>query len=183
MTMVRAIDVAEYLRSRGVFNSWHLQKLAYYCQAWSLAWEGAPLFEEDFEAWRDGPVCPAIRTGGLADPRRLNPAQRTLVESVVGFYGNRPTDWLIELTHREQPWVVARAGAPDGAHGSNTIQKNLMATYYGRLGLAKYQLTPEFMTALEILVDTQPDDHVVDGSDFVNWLESGVRSNWAPSTN
>ena len=29
-------------------------------QAWSLAWDDAPLFEEDFEAWVGGPVCPQL---------------------------------------------------------------------------------------------------------------------------
>ena len=34
-----------------------LQKLCYYAQAWSLAWDGVPLFNEDFQAWANGPVC------------------------------------------------------------------------------------------------------------------------------
>ena len=34
-----------------------LQKLAFYSQAESLARRGHPLFDEDFQAWRGGPVC------------------------------------------------------------------------------------------------------------------------------
>ena len=34
-----------------------LQKLAFYSQAESLACRGLPLFDEDFQAWRGGPVC------------------------------------------------------------------------------------------------------------------------------
>jgi uncharacterized phage-associated protein len=34
-----------------------LQKLLYYCQGWHLAWDGEPLFGEEFEAWLSGPVC------------------------------------------------------------------------------------------------------------------------------
>ena len=37
-----------------------LQKLVYYCQAWSLAWDDKPLFDEDFEAWANHPVCPEL---------------------------------------------------------------------------------------------------------------------------
>jgi len=34
-----------------------LQKLCYYSQAWGLVWNNQiPLFEQDFQAWRDGPV-------------------------------------------------------------------------------------------------------------------------------
>lgn len=37
-----------------------LEKLTYYCQAWSLAWDDVPLFDEEFEAWANGPVCPQL---------------------------------------------------------------------------------------------------------------------------
>ena len=37
-----------------------LQKLLYYAQAWHLAFFGAPLFDEDFEAWVHGPVVPRV---------------------------------------------------------------------------------------------------------------------------
>ena len=32
-------------------TSWKLQKLVYYCQAWSLVWDEEPLFEARIEAW------------------------------------------------------------------------------------------------------------------------------------
>ena len=38
-------------------STWKLQKLCYYAQAWSLAWTEKSLFDEDFEAWANGPVC------------------------------------------------------------------------------------------------------------------------------
>ena len=37
-----------------------LEKLVYYSQAWSLAWDGEPLFNDDFQAWANGPVCPTL---------------------------------------------------------------------------------------------------------------------------
>ena len=33
-----------------------LQRLCYYAQAWSLVWDGAPLYAESVRAWRDGPA-------------------------------------------------------------------------------------------------------------------------------
>lgn len=39
-------------------NFWEWEKE--YCQAWSLVWDDTPLFEEDFQAWTNGPVCPGI---------------------------------------------------------------------------------------------------------------------------
>jgi uncharacterized phage-associated protein len=37
-----------------------LQKLLYYCQAWSLVFTGQALFAERIEAWVHGPVVPSI---------------------------------------------------------------------------------------------------------------------------
>ena len=54
---VRAIDVAVYiLNSLGSCTSMKLHKLLYYCQAWSLVWDEAPLFSDRIEAWANGPV-------------------------------------------------------------------------------------------------------------------------------
>ena len=51
-------DIAKYiLHQRGQMSTMKLQKLCYYAQAWSLVWDDTPLFDEDFSAWRNGPVC------------------------------------------------------------------------------------------------------------------------------
>ncbi len=55
------LNVAAYiLQKSGAMTTWKLQKLCYYSQAWSLAWTGEPLFNEDFEAWDNGLVCPIL---------------------------------------------------------------------------------------------------------------------------
>lgn len=38
-------------------STMRLQKLCYYSQAWSLVWDGSPLFREDFQARANGSVC------------------------------------------------------------------------------------------------------------------------------
>lgn len=59
--MATVFDVAEYiLQKLGEVTTMKLQKLVYYCQAWSLVWDEQPLFEDDFQAWANGPVCPAL---------------------------------------------------------------------------------------------------------------------------
>ena len=56
--MASVFDVAKYvLEHTGQITTMKLQKLVYYCQAWSLAWDGKPLFPEEFRAWANGPVC------------------------------------------------------------------------------------------------------------------------------
>ena len=51
-----AHDVAAFiLREYGrPMSTMKLQKLGYYAQAWHLAWEGVPLFDDNIEAWANG---------------------------------------------------------------------------------------------------------------------------------
>ena len=59
--MSNIFDVAKYiLEQRGRMSTMKLQKLCYYAQAWSLVWDDEPLFDEDFEAWANDPVCPKL---------------------------------------------------------------------------------------------------------------------------
>lgn len=56
--MANVFDVAKYILEKlGTLSTMKLQKLCYYCQAWSLVWDDTPLFDEKFEAWANGPVC------------------------------------------------------------------------------------------------------------------------------
>ena len=53
--MTNIIRVANYILQKvGSTTTMKLEKLVYYCQAWSLAWDDKPLFDEDFEAWANG---------------------------------------------------------------------------------------------------------------------------------
>ena len=55
--MATVVDVAAYILKRcGAMTTMKLQKLAFYSQAESLARRGHPLFDEDFQAWRGGPL-------------------------------------------------------------------------------------------------------------------------------
>ena len=59
--MVSVFDVAKYiLEKQGRMSTWKLQKLCYYSQAWHFTWTERRLIEEDFQAWRNGPVCPEL---------------------------------------------------------------------------------------------------------------------------
>ena len=58
MSEPNVLNVARYVVEKlGSMTTMKLQKLTYYCQAWSLAWDDLPLFQDDFQAWANGPVC------------------------------------------------------------------------------------------------------------------------------
>lgn len=143
--MANIFDTAHYILEKcGPMSTMKLQKLCYYSQAWSLVWDDAPLFEEDFEAWANGPVCKALfsKTQGKfkvsAEDENygdndLTDNQKDTIDKVLEYYGNRNAQWLSQLTHMEDPWKLARKGIPDGVGCDYPITKESMAIYYGGL--------------------------------------------------
>jgi uncharacterized phage-associated protein len=143
--MVSVDDVAAHiLQRKGRMSAMKLQKLVYYCQAWSLVWDDAPLFRERIQAWANGPVCPDLwehhrgqfelsAPWSWGDPSRLSVEERATVEAVLDFYGDRSAQWLSDLTHAEKPWAEARAGMSPGTRGTREITHASMADYYAGL--------------------------------------------------
>ena len=143
--MGTVFDTAKYiLEQRGKMSTMKLQKLCYYTQAWSLVWDDAPLCDEDFEAWANGPVCPALfyhsqgKFSVSADEMKgnsenLSGGQKDTINKVLEYYGEKNAQWLSQLTHMEGPWQDARRGFPAGALCNTPITKESMAMYYGGL--------------------------------------------------
>jgi uncharacterized phage-associated protein len=142
--MQKVQDVAAYiLDKRGPMTAMKLQKLVYYSQAWSLVWDEQPLFREKIKAWANGPVCSdlyashkgqfSVTSISEGNGDALGTAQRATVDAVLKFYGDKPSQWLSDLTHVEPPWRDAREGIPDGKHGNREITHAAMAEYYGGL--------------------------------------------------
>lgn len=149
---ISVLSVAKYVAQKcAPITTMKLQKLVYYCQAWSLAWDEQPLFEEDFEAWANGPVCPVLfkehKGKFIIDKDFLGqsnvstdftPEQTETIDSVIETYGDKEPFWLSELTHKERPWKEARGETEPGEPCANVISKESMQEYYGGLiGLAK----------------------------------------------
>lgn len=143
--MANVFDTARYILERsGAMSTMKLQKLCYYSQAWSLVWDDSSLFDEDFQAWANGPVCPELfhktqgkfsvdasdETGGEGN---LTDEQKDTIDHVLEHYGKHNAQWLSQLTHMEDPWLIARKDVPSGAGCSNVISKESMAVYYGGL--------------------------------------------------
>lgn len=143
--MSNAKDVARYiLDQKGEMTAMKLQKLTYYSKAWHLVWEDKALFSEPIQAWANGPVCPALyqEHRGMfqvapevinGDTSSLTEGERTSIDSVLEFYGERSAHELSELTHMETPWLDAREGLVLGAVGDKEITDGSMSEYYGSL--------------------------------------------------
>ena len=136
-------DVAAFvLQELGEMTAMKFQKLVYYCQAWSLVWDEEPLFDEEIQAWANGPVVPALyaRHQGKfkvnewhGNPGTLTDLQCETILKVLEFYGDKPSQVLSDLTHREAPWLNARKGLRLGERGSRVISPADMVEYYSGL--------------------------------------------------
>lgn len=142
--MARVDDVAAaIIEQTGSIDVYKFQKLAYYCQAWHLVWDSAPLFKARIEAWANGPVIPALYKNHRreyrvddwpwGDSSGLTDSERETVAAVLDVYGDKSGAWLSELTHRERPWREARKGLLPGERGQREIKLEAMLEYYGGL--------------------------------------------------
>ena len=137
------VDVATYILERtDTITTMKLQKLAFYAQVQHLVTTGAPLFPEDFQAWRGGPVVPElyalhrgkflIRPGELSsgDSSALTDAERGLIDRVCSALGGMTGAELSERTHLESPWLHAREGLAPSAPSDAVITQEAMRSYY-----------------------------------------------------
>lgn len=143
--ILRAHDVAAHILHRygRPMTTWKLQKLVYYCQAWSLVWDEEPLFTEKIEAWANGPVVRElyeehrgqfkIDDWPAGNPSTLNESKKETVDSVLRYYGNMTGQQLSDLTHRETPWRLARQGLALDEHGAREITHESLYEYYSSI--------------------------------------------------
>lgn len=144
--MANAHAVATYiLREAGSMSAMKLQKLLYYAQAWSLVWDDEPLFSDRIEAWANGPVVRSVyatHRGQFevgtsmfegAAVGQLTAQQKETVDAVLRAYRGKSAQWLIDQTHSETPWKVARMGLQDNDRGEAEITLESMGDFFASL--------------------------------------------------
>lgn len=138
------LDVAAYifqrLRKLGPVEALKLQKLLYYCNAWSLAGRGYPLFQDEIQAWKHGPVIASIyplhrgevelRKWRVGCPEDLSQQDQELVDDIVDTYGGLSGWRLRNLTHQEAPWIEAWNEAQQGIILRVPIRQETIRDFY-----------------------------------------------------
>ncbi|MFR4479043.1 MAG: Panacea domain-containing protein [Fusobacterium sp.] len=137
--MEKILDVAQYIYQElkntlkftdEEIDEMKIHKLLYFAQRESYAIINQPLFKEELEAWKYGPVNRIVRASfikgmGFYDPtKEISPESMYIVKNVILEYGKLNSWELSEITHKEQSWINARIGLKDGENGSNIICKN-----------------------------------------------------------
>lgn len=150
--MANVLDVADYFLSRidresgDLMTKLRLQKLVYYTQSWSMVFRAQPLFDEEVQAWVDGPAVysvwkkytrfdtnvidevPNIRVESFQDDE-LN-----ILDLIWDVYGKFNATQLWKLSHSEDPWCKARSGLSPDANSRTRISLEDMRIYYSPFG-------------------------------------------------
>lgn len=108
-----------------------MHKLLYFLQREALIKNiNQPLFEDDFEGWKWGPVIPAIHEElKKAEPfdkvtQKVSRAELNLIKKVYFMYLDIPS-WDLNLqTQQDFSWKYARVGKEDGESSNKIIPLN-----------------------------------------------------------
>jgi len=153
--MINCLDAARYFIVRAYeegieaeMTNMKVQKLLYYSQSLYLAIYDQPLFDEDIQAWRYGPVCPPaysfyseFEAQQLPIPSQelllqIPQDEKKLLEEIWEYFGGYHAYRLSDMTHLEFPWKKARKGLPPNASSTEPILlEDMKALGYQKLDL------------------------------------------------
>ena len=136
--MDSVINVAYFVfhRYRIKFNKpldeMKLHQLLYLAQRESLVRINKPLFKEEFEGWKFGPVCTTIRTAYkrkefknqanfVGVSKRVSEHCRNVVNSIIKKYAEKESWSLNSILCEEYSWLQSREGFKDGENGNRVI--------------------------------------------------------------
>ena len=146
MRKYTCFDIANYFLDKAkqtaiAVTNLKLQKLVYYAQAWHLAIHNEALMEGvEFEAWIHGPVIHELWNkyrnysykpiNEEATPPELDARSDQFLEEVVEVYLDKDAYTMELMSHREDPWILARNGYADNERCTNIISEESMRTYF-----------------------------------------------------
>ena len=131
------MKVAGYMRQiKDDLSSYRLQKLLYYTQGISSAFHADSLFHDPCEAWVNGPVYKDVyykfknNAIDVVLGDLLTDEEKGICDCVLECFGRYDGDTLVEFTHREDPWLIARGDLPKSAPSNNIIEFNSIKDYF-----------------------------------------------------
>lgn len=136
-----SIDIASYILEKlNAIDTWMLQKLVYYCQAWCLGIYKTLFINDTFKDYANGPVNKKLfdthksrriaRKGMYPLRHSFSESEMKHMDNVIQTYGNEDGDTLRKYTHRERPWKETRGNLKEGESDNKDIPNSLMMDYY-----------------------------------------------------
>ncbi len=140
-TKPSSVDVASYIMDKlGAVDTWMLQKLVYYCQAWCLGIYKVPFINDTFLDYANGPVNKylfdthrskrIVKKENYPLTHSFSASEKKHMDNVISTYEFENGDTLRKYTHQEDPWRLTRGDLPDGFSDNKIIKESLMMAYY-----------------------------------------------------
>ncbi|MBF2037033.1 MAG: DUF4065 domain-containing protein [Leptolyngbyaceae cyanobacterium T60_A2020_046] len=192
--MIDCLSIARYFIMKACedgmeaeITNMKVQKLLYYAQSLHLALYDEPLFEEEIQAWRYGPVCPpAYHFYSKFEAEQLpiplpeslpifSPAQKALLEEVWAYFGGYHAYRLSDMTHLEFPWKKARKDLPPDASSAEPILlSDMKALGHQKLDVIEREHPSYALTMSKLLKDSLTEESVdrVGKGEVRDWLNS-----------
>lgn len=189
--MIDSLNVSQYFIVKAYedgleseMTNMKVQKLLYYSQSLHLALYNEPLFAEEIQAWRYGPVCPPayrfyseFEANQLPVPSQefilqISTEKRDLLQEVWEYFGGYNAYRLSDMTHEEFPWKKARKGLPSYASSTEPINLNDLKA----LGHQKLDLIERCHPTYEKLISRVVQEAV--GSESLNRIKKGEVCDW-----
>lgn len=149
-----AEKIALYIISTGrEITNLLLQKLLYYVKAISGLFEKKSIIMEPCEAWKFGPVFPSVyekyREFGKQEiemnlskeyaDKLLTEEEKQITDYVMNTFGIYSAWFLKDLTHLEEPWIMARRGLSEEDASRNLMNEEAISYYFTEIN-QKYDL-------------------------------------------
>lgn len=147
-TDTSAEKIALYIINSGKeITNLFLQKILYYVKAISQLYIGKTIISEPCEAWKYGPVFPAVyeKYKEFGKQEIMVKLSNDYIESLLTEDEKKVTDFVLctfgiynvwflkDLTHLEEPWKDARKGLDDNDVGKNIMDNNLIVEYFSKM--------------------------------------------------
>lgn len=138
-------ELAKYIANKHDITPKTLQKILYFIQGFSIAFNKKLLFNDIPQAWVHGPVYPEVYNNysnfkyNIIDSMNsiqdyinldINDNEKKLVDCVLRFFTKYSGDVLEEITHIESPWLAARAGLAKNESSKNPITLESIGEYF-----------------------------------------------------
>lgn len=123
-----------------------LQKLLYLINGVSMGIRDAAIFDDVCEAWAYGPVYPHIyekyksfgrseisfdiNKDNVAIDQLLSNEEKKLADYVLDCFAIYNGHTLVEISHRQTPWIRAREGLDESARCNNPILNEWIKEYF-----------------------------------------------------
>jgi uncharacterized phage-associated protein len=192
--MIDCLNAARYFIARAYeegmeaeMTNMKVQKLLYCAQSLHLALYGEPLFNEEIQAWRYGPVCPPayryyskFEAEQLPFPKKeslseVPDEEKQLLEETWQYFGGYHAFRLSGMTHLEFPWQKARKGLSSEESSTEPILlEDMKALGYQKLDEIErnhpfYELA--IATVLKDTVNSRSSNRIGKG-EVRDWLKS-----------